>query len=75
MRDGDRAVARVVRAPSVEATDPAFECHSARDFPTGAEACVCACVWCECLSMARFETTRAASFALIPISVGVQKLK
>ena len=37
---GDRAVAQVVRAPDVEATDPAFECHSAQDFPTGAEACV-----------------------------------
>ena len=37
--------------------------------------CVGACAWCECLSMARFETIRAASFALSPISVGVQKLK
>ena len=33
--------ARVVRAPSVEATDPAFECHSAWDFFTGAEVWVC----------------------------------
>ena len=42
--DRSRAVARVVRAPGVEATDPAFECHSARDFPMGAEAWVCVCV-------------------------------
>jgi len=33
----DRAVARVVRAAGVEAIDPAFKCHSVRDFPMGAE--------------------------------------
>ena len=64
----DRAVARVVRALGVEANNPAFECHSTRGFPTGAEACVC--VWCECLSMPRSETTRTASSALSPVNVG-----
>ena len=35
---------------------------------------VCACVWvCVSLGMARSETTRAASSALSPVSVGVQK--
>ena len=33
----DRAVARVVRAPGVEATDPALSVTRARDFSMGAE--------------------------------------
>ena len=74
----NRALARAVGTPGVEATGPELMLDSG--FPPGTVACVgcvCVCVgwgWCECCSMARSETTRAVSSVLSPVNVGARNL-
>jgi len=72
----ERAGSAMVSAPVVE--PPArvrFPSGTCPGVAPGAEACVrgeCECVWwCECLGMARPETTRVVSSALSPVNAGV----